>query len=174
MKQSYTQSRGGVGDNAEGKSKQQSGWSLRESLKEKMKSSPLRPCGWMKIERSGGWDENDSGWERGAGGRGLRWIRNMGPDAQINYSLHSSILSCQLPFIEAVRCPLRLARGGEASRREPRERKSSVKKTQKRGQAKKTKLLWWAGFGLPLQFANPGVKLYLRSRGASRGGRQIR
>lgn len=36
-------------------------------------------------------------------------MRDMGPDAQINYSLHSSILSCQLPFIESVRCPLRMA-----------------------------------------------------------------
>lgn len=36
-------------------------------------------------------------------------MRDMGPDAQINYSLHSSILSCQLPFIERVRCPLRKA-----------------------------------------------------------------
>lgn len=36
-------------------------------------------------------------------------MRDMGPDAQINYSLHSSILSCQLPFIEPVRCPLRMA-----------------------------------------------------------------
>lgn len=36
-------------------------------------------------------------------------MRDMGPDAQINYSLHSSILSCQLPFIEPVRCPLKMA-----------------------------------------------------------------
>lgn len=42
-------------------------------------------------------------------GRGGGWMRDMGTDAQINYSLHSSILSCQLPFIEAVRCPLRMA-----------------------------------------------------------------
>lgn len=117
-----------------------------------MKSSPLRPCGWMKIERSGGWDENDSGWERGAGGWGLRWIRNMGPDAQINYSLHSSILSCQLPFIEAVRCPLRLARGGEVSCQEPRERKSSVKKHRK-----KTLVMGWIWVAAPICKSRTGI-----------------
>lgn len=36
-------------------------------------------------------------------------MRDMGPDAQINYSLHSSTLSRQLSFIEPVRCPLRMA-----------------------------------------------------------------
>lgn len=35
-------------------------------------------------------------------------MRDIGPDAQINYSLHSSILFRQLPFIEPVRCPLRM------------------------------------------------------------------
>lgn len=36
-------------------------------------------------------------------------MRDMSPDAQINYSLHSSILSCRVLFIEPVRCPLRMA-----------------------------------------------------------------
>lgn len=65
-------------------------------------------CGRRVKERSG-WDEGDEekgGWEWGGG---LRWMRNMGTDAQMNYSLHSSILSCQLLFIEPVRCPLRMA-----------------------------------------------------------------
>lgn len=60
--------------------------------------------GWRVKERCGR-DEED----KGKGGGELRWMRDMGPDAQINYSLHSSILSCQLPFIEPVRCPLRMA-----------------------------------------------------------------
>lgn len=59
---------------------------------------------WVGVER---WDETDKGWE----GEPLTWIRKMVTDAQINYSLHFSRPSCQLLFIEAVMCPLRLAPG---------------------------------------------------------------
>lgn len=53
-------------------------------------------------------------------------MRDMGPDAQINYSLHSSILSRQLPFIGPVRCPLRMPWEGKShSSQGPKKRKNA-------------------------------------------------
>lgn len=54
---------------------------------------------------------------------GVWWIRNTGTDAQINYSLHSSALSCQLPFPQPVTEPQRLAQ--EEKRRAKKRRNGS-------------------------------------------------
>lgn len=51
---------------------------------------------------------------------GVRWMRNMGTDAQINYSLHSSVPSCQLPFTEPVTEPQRLAQDKKCRAKEGR------------------------------------------------------
>ena len=56
----------------------------------------------------GGGRKRDGGEMKRMGSEGTE-MRDRSPDAQINYSLHSSILSRQLPFIEPVRCPLRMA-----------------------------------------------------------------
>lgn len=135
-----------------------------------MKSSPLRPCGWMKIERSGGWDENDS-----VGGTEMN--KEHGP--RCSDKLFTSFFNTVLPaaFHWGCQVPTKAGTGRGSVVPRAEGKKELCEETQKWGEAKKNKkkptkrkkLLIWAEFGLPLQFANPGPKLYLHSRGASRG-----